>query len=392
MRISENCCGTNPHGDKIRAVPRTPSSDRQPRRLAYVDAITSGSDTGLVLADDAGTHYLLGINQAVIEAIRTVPVRKTKSAPATSTDEVVVVGPREIQAYIRGGMTAVDVAENFDIDLARVQRYEGPVLAERAWMAERARATELRRPDHAQSLGDLVVDRLTARGDDLASLEWDAWRRDDHRWVVEATWLALGTQLGEDTMAAARWVFDPVGHTIVPDDAAARALVDDTNPAAVRTAPVKRSTGGDPYQVPEQQMADDLIAVARAAEVTTPDGAMTTTDEPAWTPVVVDGGKTGARDEMPSAAESTTVDRAAQSVDVLDENSEELSSEPVRELVSEPVDLFDNSDFDAVDEPVDVDTQVADVVVETKAKTKRGRARIPSWDEILLGTQTNDPS
>ena len=141
-------------------------------------------------------------------------------------------------------------------------------------------------------------------------------------------------------------------------------------------------------------MADDLIAIARATEVTSPEVPVTTTDEPAWTPVVVDGGKADASEEMPSAADSTTVGEAsgAQSVDVLDDDSEELSREPVRELVSEPVDLFDTSDIDAVDEPVDVDVQVADVVVETKAKTKRGRARIPSWDEILLGTQTHDPS
>ncbi|NDD59227.1 MAG: DUF3071 domain-containing protein, partial [Chlamydiae bacterium] len=77
--------------------------------------------------------------------------------------------------------------------------------------------TELRRPEGAQSLGDLVSERLAARGDDLASLEWDAWRRDDHRWLVEATWLALGAQIGDDTMASARWVFDPVGKSVPHD-------------------------------------------------------------------------------------------------------------------------------------------------------------------------------
>ena len=362
--------------DKIRAVTATPPSDRQPRRLAYVEAVTRGKDAGLVLADDAGSRYILGVDQAVLDAIRTVPV-SNKQVPQPARDaEPADIGPREIQALIRAGQTAQDVADAHGLDLARVQRYEGPVLAERAWMADRAQTTELRRPEGAKSLGELVGERLAARGDDLASLEWDAWRRDDHRWLVEATWLALGAQIGDDAMASARWIFDPVGHTIVPDDAAARALVEDmpTTPAARTTR--KQRPGGDPY-VDVASADDDLTAIARATAATPPAPATPMDDgnEPAWTPVVVDGGKT---------------DESAPQVQVQPEPAQPEPAQPaVREFTREPVEETVQAEFDleGVDTPAD---DVSPVAAPTQSRPRRsGRARIPSWDEILLGTQGN---
>lgn len=352
----------------------TTPSDRQPRRLAFVEAATRGKDAGLVLADDAGSTYILSVDQAVLDAIRTVPV-SNKQVPQPARDvEPADIGPREIQALIRAGNTAQDVADAHGLDLARVQRYEGPVLAERAWMADRAQTTELRRPEGAKSLGELVGERLAARGDDLASLEWDAWRRDDHRWLVEATWLALGAQIGDDTMASARWIFDPVGHTIVPDDAAARALVEDMPTTTATVATRKQRPGGDPY-VDVAPADDDLTAVARATASTPPAPAAPIDDvgEPAWTPVVVDGGKTEA---------------AAPAVDVQPEPVEPEPVQPaVREFTSEPVEETVQAEFDldGVDTPTE---DVAPVAEPTPARPRRGgRARIPSWDEILLGTQ-----
>ncbi|MBU6213833.1 MAG: DUF3071 domain-containing protein [Actinomycetales bacterium] len=357
-------------------------SDRQPRRLAFVEAVTRGKDCGLVLADDAGSSYLLGVDQAVVEAIRTVPVSKKQTPQPAAGAEATEIGPREIQALIRGGMSAAEVAEVHGLDLARAQRYEGPVLAERAWMADRAQQTELRRPEGAQSLGSLVSERLSARGDDLASLEWDAWRRDDHRWVVEATWLALGTQLGDDAMASARWVFDPVGHTIVPEDAAARVLVEDLPKQATGRAQAKRPAGGDPYVPADMAEGDDLTALARATEVTAAAAKVAeATPEPTWTPVVVEGGKS-----EPDISE--TLVAAAEPDDVVAPAARELTSEPVEDVTAV---AFEFEGVDEVPAPVTA-VDSAEATPAKKAK-KAARSRIPSWDEILLGTQGNaDPS
>src|SRR5699024_12299751 len=68
-------------------------------------------------------------------------------------------------------------------------RYEGPVLAEREWAAQRARAF----PDGrgGPSLDEVVTERLAARQatEDTA---WDAWRRPDGSWTLELSFSAAG--------------------------------------------------------------------------------------------------------------------------------------------------------------------------------------------------------
>ena len=95
--------------------------------------------------------------------------------------------PREIQARIRSGQTAEDVAAASGLPIEHIRRFEGPVLTERAWVAQQAQATEVRRPGGDIELGDLVSERLHAEGVDPADIAWDAWRRDDGTWVVIAT-------------------------------------------------------------------------------------------------------------------------------------------------------------------------------------------------------------
>ncbi|WP_253257382.1 septation protein SepH, partial [Arthrobacter sp. Hiyo1] len=51
--------------------------------------------------------------------------------------------PRDIQSRIRSGATAAEVAELSGMPLANVQRYEGPVLAEREYIAQQARKVEV---------------------------------------------------------------------------------------------------------------------------------------------------------------------------------------------------------------------------------------------------------
>ncbi|NBO45731.1 MAG: hypothetical protein EBU85_01710, partial [Actinobacteria bacterium] len=67
----------------------------------------------------------------------------------------------------------------------------------------------------------------------------------------------------------------------------------------------------------------------------------------------------------------------------------EAAQPAVRELTREPVEETVQAEFDleGVDTPAD---DVAPVAAPTQSRPRRsGRARIPSWDEILLGTQGN---
>lgn len=102
----------------------------------------SNDGTRLVLKAADSTEYTLPIDERLRAAVR-------GDRPRLGQIEIEVeshLRPRDIQARIRAGATAEEVAQMAGIPVDRVRRFEGPVLAERAFMAERARKTPVRRP------------------------------------------------------------------------------------------------------------------------------------------------------------------------------------------------------------------------------------------------------
>jgi hypothetical protein len=131
------------------------------------------------------------------------------------------MSPRDIQTRIRNGSTAAEVAELSGIPLAKVQRYEGPVLAEREHIAQQARKVEVASPapgqdvyrsvfgDNPASLNDMVAHRLSAHGIDSSTVEWDSWRRSDGSWNVVARFEQKSGQPGIGEEPPAMWTFNP---------------------------------------------------------------------------------------------------------------------------------------------------------------------------------------
>lgn len=133
--------------------------------------------------------------------------------------------PREIQARIRAGQSSIQIAEASGMPLEKVARFEAPVLAERAHMADRARATEARRYDGA-TFGQIIEEGLKERGVDLQDIVWDSWRREDGLWTVSVAYEATGNQ------AEALFTYDMVARALLPQNTNAQSLI---NPAS--TAP-----------------------------------------------------------------------------------------------------------------------------------------------------------
>src|SRR6478609_6089035 len=168
----------------------------------------------LVLVAPDGARFRLRIDEPLRAAVR----RDRPQLEQLRAESAGTLSPREIQARIRAGATTQEVADDAGLPIERVRRYEGPVLAEREHIAEQARGTRVGRDVGAPTLGDLVTDRLAARGVDLASLAWDAARDASGPWVVLARF-AVG-----DTQHEARWTFDPAKRTVVADEDEARWL------------------------------------------------------------------------------------------------------------------------------------------------------------------------
>ncbi|ALV45430.1 hypothetical protein MB46_07940 [Arthrobacter alpinus] len=148
----------------------------------------------LLLSGPDGDIYLLPLDEALRTAVGKSAHRSSRVAQSSGTR----MTPREIQSMIRAGSSAADVAEESGLSLEQVRRYEGPVLAEREYIASQARAVEVAAPaphndgyksafgDAPASLDEMVRHRLAAFGIDPKTLRWDAWRDSAGAWSISA--------------------------------------------------------------------------------------------------------------------------------------------------------------------------------------------------------------
>ncbi|GGX71504.1 septation protein SepH [Streptomyces fructofermentans] len=184
----------------------------------------SNDGTRLVLKAADSTEYTLPIDERLRAAVR-------GDRPRLGQIEIEVeshLRPRDIQARIRAGASAEEVAQLAGIPVDRVRRFEGPVLAERAFMAERARKTPVRRPGETTGpqLGEAVQERLLLRGADKETVQWDSWRRDDGTWEVLLVYLVAGEP------HSASWTYDPPRRLVQAVDDEARSLIGESDDLA----------------------------------------------------------------------------------------------------------------------------------------------------------------
>lgn len=141
--------------------------------------------------------------------------------------------PRDIQARIRAGESAEQLAASAKMPLDRVLRFAYPVLQEREQVAAEARRSRVRRSEGSQqrTLGEIVDERMLTRGVPPDSVSWDSWRRDDGGWTVVARWR------GEGGNYMATWAFDLSTRSATPADETAADLVAE-HPQRVRVTPV----------------------------------------------------------------------------------------------------------------------------------------------------------
>ena len=100
--------------------------------------------------------------------------------------------PNEIQARLRAGATATELAEEMGVAESRLDVYAHPVLLERAQVAEAAKQSHPVREDGPakQTLFEILATAFAARGHSVSDAEWDATREQGDSWVVRVTWKA----------------------------------------------------------------------------------------------------------------------------------------------------------------------------------------------------------
>lgn len=193
----------------------------------------------LVLADEVGRLLALPRDERLMNALRPDGQGEstaTAAPPAGGTPPS--LSPRDIQARIRAGESADEVARIAGVPVDRVLRYAGPVLQERAMLAQHARRTKLRSSSSGASLAEVTDARLAQHGVDAEKVSWDAYRRDDGTWRIVATWPS-----GKAT-AQAVWELDKARTLVTPhDDMAHYLCAERPTPIRSKDDPLEREVG-----------------------------------------------------------------------------------------------------------------------------------------------------
>jgi hypothetical protein len=285
--------------------------------------------------DPAGPEFTLEIDARLRAALGVSPgaqpsTRPEKPVPKVETQMDSMLRPRDIQARIRAGETPESVAAAARTTVEKVMPYAAPVLAEREHVAERAQRSSIRRPageapHGARTLVDAVTGHLHARNVDPEVVAWDAWRREDGRWALTGRFSVQGRD------GLAELTFDQPGNFVVLDNDDARWLVGDLPDPAAEPEPqpepgVRRLASVPTEDEHQLTLGDDVLGI---------------TDEPIEAYL----------DDRPGVDETELVEEAADAMALDDEDEPETEAEPVRRPV----------------------------------KKTRGRASVPSWDEIMFG-------
>jgi hypothetical protein len=165
------------------------------------------------------------------------------------------LSPREIQARLRTGLTVAEVAGEAGVDIAWVDRFAAPIMAEQAAALERAcrlTLTSARKGVSAAPLGVALARNLEERGVRLSaeSDPWSAHLHHDSTWVIrysyrwrgramEAEWLA---DLSAGALGARNRLATELGW-LDPDLDSPRPVpsVPTSAPSEVETPPVPRT-------------------------------------------------------------------------------------------------------------------------------------------------------
>ncbi|MCF3961747.1 septation protein SepH [Streptomyces fuscigenes] len=337
----------------------------------------SNDGTRLVLKAADSTEYTLPIDERLRAAVRNDRARLGQIEIEVESH----LRPRDIQARIRAGASAEEVAQLGGIPVDRVRRFEGPVLAERAFMAERARKTPVRRPGEnaGPPLGEAVQERLLLRGAEKDTVQWDSWRRDDGTWEVLLVYRVAGEA------HSASWTYDPPRRLVQAVDDEARALIGDTDDTVMA-------------QEPSFPFVPRIARLPRERQERTMDRAFDRlSDRPALTEEPEDEEtRERDRDSLTSLLEAVpsfrgdlvVPERVAPSepepVEIVEEPDAEEPVAPAASAGSAYADVLMPRSVAGHRERL---TGTTDRQAEADGVRPGRRAAVPSWDEIVFGTR-----
>lgn len=337
------------------------------------DVRVIGVESGaLLLATDGGSEFRLPVTSSLAGQVRQANPDGTPQKR---------VSPKDVQARIRGGADAAEVAAALDVDVEYVRRFEGPVLAERAFILDAAHRVPVTPVDDTSpdTFGEAISARLESG--DAAGVAWSSWKHAENGWQVQVRYTAA--EVEHD----AQWHFDPKTSMLTPDNGDAHRL---SHTEDEGLAPRLRAVEFD------QQDTDDTRFDSGAFRVDEPDEDVTNPEVAERAPLRAPLPRIGAAQIEERAPGNETADLLEalrrrrgerESVSLADQQQQDESRGSIS-VVDIPLQGFEDQS-DTAPQP-DRRPSSAPESEGRQERKKRNRRSMPSWDEIVFGTRPEE--
>ncbi len=324
--------------------------------VSSVDANT------IIAVDGEGEEFRVPVDEATLARLK----RNTSSESGPR------VSPREIQTQLRSGLSAAEVSALTGASLEQIERYAAPILAEREYVVTAAQTfpafSHIEHTQDATLFGELIDERLALV--DAREVSWTAWKNDGGEWILKLTFVSSGAERD------ARWTFDGKRQSVNPhNDEAARLSHAGTFDTSALVPSLRAVTGSIPI-VSETPATAVLFDIDEGAEILTDSVA---TDSSAG-----EEGHTGSTEDLLEALRRRR--RESESAPAWLREDVAARTAPVEEIFQDSLDvsdgLFDSAEFDQSDS--------GSVFPLNTSSHKRNRPAMPSWEEIVSETKSDD--
>ena len=335
-------------------------------------AVIGVENGALIVVSTDGDRFRVPITEALHTALR----QNRPAVPAAHR-----VGPRDVQAMIRSGLSATEVAERTGEPLEYIRRFEGPVLAEREYVVTAARSVPVSTADESDDValfGTVIDSRLDELG--ARAVSWSSRKKD-------ALWIVAVDFLDGDTERTATWTYEPKRSVLAPADHEAQSLsrqgsAPDTVLPRLRAVPADEAPTGrfdsgafNPTTSsprPVEPMDRPVGIGPSSEEAASPDVSQTAD--------LLDALRRRRGERESAALDDWEASRAAHP-----------STGSIR-IVDVPLDTGDESveRQEAGEVGDSLSAESDDPTPAPKSTNRRGRAAMPSWDEIVFGARPDD--
>jgi hypothetical protein len=297
------------------------------------------------------------------------------------------ISPREIQDAVRAGATAEEVSAKYSVPLDYVEKFALTVVDEIGHIIASAQSVRIAiaadRYSHATQLefGEVVSDRISIAGGD--NISWSACKHEGSPWQVTVSYEISGSP------EAAKWAFDQRKLILSPENDVA----------------VKYSAGDHESSVSTPKLRPIEPATENTQVIDLP---LVTADQPVVTPPTLHAVSAieeltkSSLEAVEALADEMTTDSPqplSATADLLEalrrKRAETAKSSSAIEAPAEKGEAAGPSKVEAQPSAVPAaDSPVAPVEelepTPITPSTKKGRPSMPSWDEIVFGTKTED--